>query len=341
LVDAEILSHGIKISGLKVKNTEYFIFKHQFIQFQFADKNNVLIKFKVNNEIHAIELENANLRSDLKNLFPKFVKDNLITKMANSGKTGLFVIVAILLLTIGLTYFYLVPKTGVWASKIFPLTTEVEIGKKMAEQLEQTAKINNEKSKHLQAFANELQLNNKVKLHFKVIEDATINAFAMPGGYIYFYSGILDKIQNKQQLAAIIGHETVHVNERHSIKTIFGSLASYAIISLIFGDVSGLAAVLLENANAIQNLCYSRAFETEADEKGLSILIQNQLNPKGMIELFEILKQNNSGNNDLSFLSSHPLTDERINHINNLIGKTQFQEVHNNNLTIHFNALKN
>ena len=101
---------------------------------------------------------------------------------------------------------------------------------------------------------------------------------------------------------------------RHSLRSIIRSVGTYALVSVVIGDISGLSAVLLENANAINGLSYSRDAEREADQFSIDFMKKEGLNIAGMAQLMEILqKQEKDSQSSLpAFLSTHPLTDERI-----------------------------
>ncbi|WP_446914219.1 M48 family metalloprotease, partial [Klebsiella pneumoniae] len=83
-----------------------------------------------------------------------------------------------------------------------------------------------------------------------------VNAFAVPGGFIVVHDAILDEMEHHEELAGLLGHEIGHVQLRHSTKAIARSLSYYMLLSLLFGDVSGIAAVIVDNASTLNNLEY-------------------------------------------------------------------------------------
>jgi predicted Zn-dependent protease len=110
------------------------------------------------------------------------------------------------------------------------------------------------------------------------------------------------------------------------------------LVSLLFSDVNGVIAVLAENAQQLHSLSYSRNFEQEADEQGLRILVDNHVNPRGMIQLFERLDREK----EISIpkiISTHPLTQDRKAHMEEMIGTMDFQVVSNPQLASIFKAL--
>jgi predicted Zn-dependent protease len=161
----------------------------------------------------------------------------------------------------------------------------------------------------------------------------------MPNGEIVVYTGLLDQLETPAQLVALIGHEVSHINERHSMKLLSRNLAGYMIISLLVGDVSGIAAVLTDNAQQLYQLSYARDHEQQADELGLQILLDNHQDPTAMLQLFK--KLNATGADALpELLSSHPLPNSRIQHIKKRLMQQKALIVPNPDLEMWFERLR-
>jgi predicted Zn-dependent protease len=200
-------------------------------------------------------------------------------------------------------------------------------------------KVDTVKSEWLTHFGNALDLKNEKELGFVVVESDIVNAFALPDGKIVVFTGIIDKVKSYDELAALLAHEAAHINGRHSVKMLARNLAGYIFVSAMFSDVNGIMAVIAENAESLQSLSYSRKFENEADREGVYLLLNNNIQPEGMVKLFSRLKDDE---NVLPvFLSTHPVTDDRIQTISGIIKQTQFEIVPNSKLDYYFNKLKN
>jgi predicted Zn-dependent protease len=106
------------------------------------------------------------------------------------------------------------------------------------------------------------------------------------------------------------------------------------------GDVNGVMAVLGDNVNTLQSLSFSREFEREADEDGFAIVTKNKVNPKGMVTLFKRLQEEHSIEVP-EFLSTHPITKDRIETIKTLIDSKKYTYEQNTNLKSIFEKLKN
>ncbi len=157
-----------------------------------------------------------------------------------------------------------------------------------------------------------------VDLYF--VNDPTINAFALPGGKIIIQSGLIENAKSWEEVMGVLGHELAHVTRRHHVRGIINNIGIYTLLSVTIGDISALAGTFINLGGEMATLSNSRSFENEADETGWDFLVKAKINPKGMISFFETLKKNSETELtekldetiDLSFLSTHPNTQDRI-----------------------------
>jgi predicted Zn-dependent protease len=151
--------------------------------------------------------------------------------------------------------------------------------------------------------------------HFTVIDDPSVNAFAMPGGYIYITRGILVHLNSEAQLAGVLGHEIGHVTHRHSAEQItqqqlyglgLGVASAYSETVRRYGDLAQQALGLLF-------LKYSRTDETEADELGIQYATRAGYDPREIPATYALLKRisDQAGQRLPGFLSSHPDPGDR------------------------------
>lgn len=220
-----------------------------------------------------------------------------------------------------LIYLFGVPPIAERAAVLIPEAYENSLGANFFEEYIKYEVMDTALSEKLTAFTDRMELRNSKPLYFTVVESGLINAFALPDGNIVVFTGIIDQMDSYEELAALIGHEAVHVNERHSIKMLCRNLAGYLVISVMLSDVNGIMAIVAENAHSLNSLSYSRHFEREADMIGTEILRDNRINPRGMSDLFGKLHSHSGDTEEFipEFLSSHPLTKERIAYINEQI----------------------
>ncbi len=246
------------------------------------------------------------------------------------------------ILLIIISYKVFVPGISDLVSRSVPVEWEVELGSKLASGVIPFQKEDSVKSKMLDSFFLMMDIPSKypVKLYF--INDSVVNAFAMPGGNIVIYKGLFDKITSYESLAGLIGHEFTHVEYKHSLKSIFRTVSSFIILAAFFGDLTGLAGIILENANSIQNLSYSRHFEQEADANAVQILLDRKIGLSGMLDLFNVfLTEGKKGLDIPKFLSTHPVTQDRIDFVKSKMSSQESDLVHYENLLSLFKRMKN
>jgi len=153
--------------------------------------------------------------------------------------------------------------------------------------------------------------------HFAVLDTPVINAFAVPGGYIYVTRGILALMNSEAELAVVLAHELGHVNARHSVRKMSQMILAQiglvvgSALSETFAKAAGVAGIGVQ----LLFLQFSRDDERQADQLGVEYTRKGQYNPAYMIDFFESLQTigDLSGGQTLpGFLSTHPLTSERI-----------------------------
>jgi len=308
-------------------------------EIQFSKNNTNLICEHGNDPIQQIFISDADF---IKKTFPLLKSkghQHWYDSLVNLGFINHILIAVSILALIGLSYVYILPWVAEKAVTIIPESYDNEIGQLAFNQEMLLNKIDSSKTKTLNQFASELKLNNKKKLKFTVVDSDIVNAYALPDGNIVVFTGILNSLQSTEELAGLLGHESSHVNNRHSMKMLCRNLSGYLFISAILGDANGVMAIIGDNVNSLNNLSFSRKFETEADTDGYHVLIKNNLNPEGMIKLFQRLKAEETIDIP-EFLSSHPVTDERIKEVQKLITSGKHKTIDNQKLTFLFQKIK-
>lgn len=156
---------------------------------------------------------------------------------------------------------------------------------------------------------------------FKVVDVPDVNAFALPGGYIFINWGLIDKADTPDQVAGVLAHEIQHAVERHGLRNVIARAGIGLLVGLLFGDLQGLGGLIAGGAGELAALSFSREQEDEADARGLELLYAANFDPRGMPQFFEKLKeeQASKGLSLPSFMSTHPDTDARIANLDALI----------------------
>lgn len=205
---------------------------------------------------------------------------------------------------------------------------EKQLGDKFAVEIEKQYKVVNDPE--VQAYIERVgkKLLTGVKkvefpYTFKVVEDKSINAFAIPGGHTYVNTGLIKAADNEDELAAVMAHEINHVVARHSTRQMTKQYGYQLLTGLLLGtqgDIAKMAADLFGKAGL---LYYSREMESEADYLGVDTMYNAGYNPKGMVSFFEKLQSQAKSNpgSVAKFFSTHPPTQERIRDIQAEIAK--------------------
>jgi len=174
---------------------------------------------------------------------------------------------------------------------------------------------------------------------FFAISDPSINAFAMPGGYIGVHSGLILSAQTESELAGVMAHEIAHVTQRHIARQVFQSrqvsMASMlamglALLAARSNSQAAGGAIAATQAGALSaQLAFSRDFEREADRLGFDILRKADYDVRGMAAFFGSLQQATRlyENNATAYLRTHPLTGERLSDMQNREGGVHYRQV--------------
>jgi Zn-dependent protease with chaperone function len=212
---------------------------------------------------------------------------------------------------------------------LFSPAQDVELGRQVAQDAERQLPMLNQRrvDDYLDRLGRRLAgyaPGEKYPYQFKCVNDASINAFALPGGFLYIHRGLIEAADNEAELAGVIGHEIGHVALRHGTNQASKQQLYQAPLA-IFGGIMGndsMAGALAQigGAFAVNSILlkYSRDDEREADLIGSQILYDAGYDPRAMATFFEKLE---TGNRGTDFFSSHPNPDNRIRGIQQEISR--------------------
>lgn len=220
-----------------------------------------------------------------------------------------------------LLYLLVVPWLSQKLASKVSIKTEKQLGDAAYNAMGLAGQEDTASSYVLNEFFNEMDVTTAYDIKITVVKDNTVNAFALPGGRIVVYSALLKEIDSYPELAALLSHEFIHVNNKHSTKSIFRKLGSKVFLGLLFGRFGTVTSVVVDHADNLKSLKYSRKLEKEADMDGLAILAKRGIDPKGFEALLTHLKSAAGGNTIPEFLGSHPDVDKRIAYVKEA-GKT-------------------
>jgi predicted Zn-dependent protease len=183
--------------------------------------------------------------------------------------------------------------------------------------------------KYLNRIAAKLHANSTspdFSFQIKVIKDPSLNAFTFPNGVVYIHTGILARMDNEAQLAALLAHEIVHCTRRHSLRM----LRSFKDRTQAKNArVRELAQLLPITGSITSPSGYTRELETEADRVGLDLAVKSNYDPREILNLFELLKQEFEleGIEEPYFFGTHPSVRQRIENVNNWLAEKYREKI--------------
>jgi beta-barrel assembly-enhancing protease len=209
---------------------------------------------------------------------------------------------------------------------------EVQLGRDYASQINaqlpivQDAEINRYISVLGDSIA-KLSDDRNLDWHFYVVNSKEVNAFAVPGGYIYINRGLIERAANLSQLAGVLGHEIAHVTERHSIEAMQKSQTANVGVTLACVLLKACGDAVTQTAINVAGGAYfarhSRQAESESDAKAVRYVMRAGIHPAGIPEMFRTLldeRQRRPAGVEAWF-STHPLEEDRIQHTQALIAQ--------------------
>ncbi len=212
---------------------------------------------------------------------------------------------------------------------------EVQIGERFLKQARQKLTFVKDPKvlDYVRAMGNRITVQTSFRpypFHFYVLEDASLNAFAVPGGHIFLHSGLVKATDSAAELAGVLAHEVAHITQRHMARQVAAGRQTQvsSLLLVMAGILAGVggqgeaAEGLIAGAGAYgqqEMLAYSRSYEREADRLGLRYLAQAGFDPQGLVDFLKKLQRWSElqGQAPPPFLSTHPLTGNRIADVQN------------------------
>jgi predicted Zn-dependent protease len=204
------------------------------------------------------------------------------------------------------------------ANVLVPPKDEIAIGKEMKKELAKEMKLHPDAGvqRYITTMGNKMakRVKSPVPLHFHVVDDdKQVNAFAIPGGDIYVFTGLLKLADDDSEVACVLGHEISHVTQRHVAQRLVEQVGLQTALGMALGKSSGALKQLAASAAANGALLkFSRDDERDADEHGLPLCSAAGYDPKGFIRMFKKIKGLGGSPEILAMLQTHPLPQERI-----------------------------
>jgi predicted Zn-dependent protease len=211
---------------------------------------------------------------------------------------------------------------------------EVAIGAQTAQQIQEQLPLVDDP--YITSYNNELgdtiafrTSRKDLDWHFYIVNSHQVNAFALPGGFIYVNRGLIEATDRADELAGVLGHEIGHVIQRHSVKQMqsqqkVGVVATLACtLTNLCNSQLGQAAINIGGTAVIAR--HSRADESQADSEAVENVLKVNIDPEGIPALFEVLMKQRQREPTVveGWFATHPLEEARIDHARNLIERSR------------------
>lgn len=221
---------------------------------------------------------------------------------------------------LALTVVYGIPSAAKYIAFALPTDIEKHMGSDTLDLLDKTmlgpSELSASRQRQLLSYfkstIDQFDRSEDFNIQFRSSEQMGPNAFALPSGTIVFTDEIVKLADDDRELVAVLAHEIGHVKGRHILRHVLQDSVFGLMVVILTGDLSSVSAMVVSMPVILAQLKYSRQFETESDEYAKQFLKQRDIDPVFLAELFKKLQDLNGESEIGNFLSSHPLTAERI-----------------------------
>jgi Zn-dependent protease with chaperone function len=265
---------------------------------------------------------------------PRSITDALAAMMARKsknsfGRAAVFAVLALIVVGLGFGVWALFGYAANKAVSFIPPDWEKEIGKSAASGILQENKVCSDPE--LLRAMNEMGTrlmgglgNNTFSFKMRVVDTKDVNAFALPGGYIFINSGLLEQADDSFEVAGVVAHEIQHVILRHGLHNVVRQAGSMILLSALFGDVGGIQQFLLYNAASLASMSFSRDQENAADQGGLNLMYKSGMDPAGLSRFLDKLAKEEGAVSGamMGLISDHPASKDRVETLNDIIAST-------------------
>ena len=245
-------------------------------------------------------------------------------------QTRLFLSFAVLAAAFALTGCKTNQATGRYQLDIYSKAAEVQLGEEVASQIEASmgpltsdraladyvTDIGNRVADEAEPFYQD------IPWEFNVVDDPTVNAFALPGGKLYIHRGLLEIMDNEAQLAGVLAHEVGHVTAEHhdrmagrSIAIALGVTLAQVLAENTENELVEMGVPVFVTGTGLLNLKYSRDQEYESDDLGVRYMAKAGYDPRELAEVMRRIDQASSGQRPSEWLSTHPNPPNRVDAI--------------------------
>ena len=266
--------------------------------------------------VQTIEVDSKEFAEKLEAIF-RHKERSWLSRALNKNVVGMIKVLVIFFVLVAAAYVWVLPYLTERLAKRVPVAYEEKLGNGLYNAFKENFIIDSSKTVYINDFFKELKISTKYNISVTVVKDDITNAFALPGGHIIVYDKMLAGIDHYEDLAALLSHEFIHIENRHTTKSLFRQLGSRIFLSVIVGDIGSISNTIIGQADKLKGLDYSRSLEKEADMNGLKILSERKIDGNGYIRLFSFLQNESERSETLQvkWISSHPDLNNRIEYL--------------------------
>jgi beta-barrel assembly-enhancing protease len=223
-------------------------------------------------------------------------------------------------------YVWGIPGLATFLAPHIPVSWEEQLGASVLEQLAPSDArcVDQNRFPALESIVARLSRarpDSPYRIRLTVVDRPVMNAFALPGGQVVVFRGLLEATETPEQLAGVLAHELQHIYKQHPTRAIIEQASTSLLITAVSGDFTGALAYGIEGARVLGSLRYSRLHEDEADREGLRLLQAVGIDPAEMVAFYRIMEAQHPHEAVVpSSLSTHPDTNERIEKLIALAG---------------------
>ncbi len=236
----------------------------------------------------------------------------------------IFLTLLVLFLSGCATYYN--PVTQKTEYTIYSEQDEIDMGTAADKKIQKEYKVVDTPAEIKKIFQKVASVSDRPNLNYtiRVIENKEVNGFALPGGFVYLHTGLIEKTESNDELACIIGHEITHICARDGVNQMQKSILYSIPASILLQNRSAAIKQAVDAVFTLSMLKYSRTQELRADTLGVTYAYRAGYNPEGMLTFFKKLQkieESSSSSTTIPFLRSHPNTADRIENVRNVIQK--------------------
>ncbi|HET6676089.1 MAG TPA: M48 family metallopeptidase [Nitrospiraceae bacterium] len=234
-------------------------------------------------------------------------------RRARHAHRGLWIAGAAAIIGLAVMFWFGTDLMVEWAVKRIPVEWEQQLGAVAYRQMLSGQSIVKEGPavEAVQEITRRLtaQAPDTYRFEVSVVRNDVVNAFALPGGYVIVFTGLIQKAESGEEVAGVLSHEISHVLERHGMERIIKQSGLAAVVTVVLGDQQGLIGLAQQLGMKLATLKFSREQETEADLSGLRLLRKARIAPGGMIRFFDRLSEQDM--HQIELFSTHPMSASR------------------------------